>query len=49
MEAVERYSAEIQGTENTILEKYYPVNCLNPESLILQRISYNDYALEWIK
>ena len=49
MEAVERYSAEIQGTENTILEKYNPENCLNPESLILPRNSYNDNALEWIK
>ncbi|MGN1321002.1 MAG: YcaO-related McrA-glycine thioamidation protein [Methanosphaera sp.] len=49
MEAVERYSAELQGNENTIIKKYNPDDCINPESLILPKNSYNDEEIEWIK
>lgn len=49
MEAVERYSAEMQEDENTIIKKYDPDDCLNPEELILPRNTYNNQELEWIK
>lgn len=48
MEAVERYSAEIQGNEKTIIKKYDKNDCLNPEKLILPKNSYNNEELEWI-
>ncbi|OED30452.1 YcaO-related McrA-glycine thioamidation protein [Methanosphaera sp. WGK6] len=49
MEAVERYSAEIQGNENTIIQKYNSSDCLNPETLILPRDTYHDEELEWVE
>lgn len=49
MEAIERYSAEMQENENTIIQKYNPETCLNPESLILPRNVYHDEEIEWVK
>lgn len=47
MEAIERYSAEMQD-ENTVVKKYDERDCLNPEDLILPRNSYDDdVELEW--
>ncbi len=48
MEAIERYSAEMQN-EDLITQKYDPETCLNPESLILPKNSYHDEELEWVK
>lgn len=47
MEAIERYSAEMQENEPTILKKYDENDCLNPNSLILPKDSYHDEELEW--
>ncbi|WP_455645063.1 YcaO-related McrA-glycine thioamidation protein [Methanosphaera sp.] len=49
MEAVERYSAEIHGDEETITKKYDQNDCLNPETLILPRDAYHDEELEWVE
>lgn len=47
MEAVERYSAEMQENENTVSKKYDEYDCLNPNELILPAKSYDDEELEW--
>ncbi len=47
MEAIERYSAEMQNSDKTIVKKYDEKDCINPEELILPRNSYNDEELEW--
>ena len=47
MEAVERYSAEMQDNENTVSKKYDEIDCLNPNELILPAKSYDDEELEW--
>lgn len=47
MEAVERYSAEMQENENTVTKKYDEYDCLNPNELILPAKSYDDEELEW--
>lgn len=47
MEAVERYSAEMQDNENTVTKKYDEIDCLNPNELILPAKSYDDEELEW--
>ncbi|MDO5850946.1 MAG: YcaO-related McrA-glycine thioamidation protein [Methanobacteriaceae archaeon] len=48
MEAVERYSAEQQENDNTIIQKYDPKTCLNPEKLIISpHITIND-EIEWV-
>lgn len=47
MEAIERYSAEMQENEDTIIKRYDSSDCLNPEDLILPRDSFNDDELEW--
>lgn len=49
MEAIERYSAEQQDTDNNIIKKYDPNDCLDPNELILPRDSYNDEEIEWTK
>ena len=48
MEAIERYSAEMNGSDESIIASYDSKTCLNPESLILPRnTSFNE--LEWVK
>ncbi len=47
MEAIERYSAEKQEDDNTIVKKFDEKDCLNPENLILPRNSFNNDELEW--
>lgn len=49
MEAIERYSAEQQEDDETIIQKYNPDTCLDPESLILPRDSYDNEELEWVR
>ena len=49
MEAIERYSAEQQDTDETIIKQYDKKDCLDPESLILPINSYHDEEIEWIK
>lgn len=46
MEAVERYSAEMQD-EDTVIKCYDEDDCLNPEELILPRNSYSGEEIEW--
>lgn len=47
MEAIERYSAEMQETDSTIIKKYDEKDCVNPNDLILPKDSFNDEELEW--
>lgn len=47
MEAVERYSAEMQVNDKTIVKKYDEKDCINPEDLILPKDSYNNEEIEW--
>lgn len=49
MEAIERYSAEQQDTDETIIKQYDQKDCLDPESLILPINSYHNEEIEWIK
>ena len=49
MEAIERYSAEMQDDDETIIKEYDPCDCLNPEDLILPRDVYDGQPLEWTK
>jgi len=49
MEAIERYSAEMQDEDETIIKKYDENDCLNPEDLILPKNNYHDEELEWSK
>ena len=49
MEAIERYSAEQQESDENIIKKYDPEDCLNPEELILPLNSYHDEEIEWTK
>ncbi|WP_303235098.1 YcaO-related McrA-glycine thioamidation protein [Methanosphaera cuniculi] len=49
MEAIERYSAEIQDSDKFINQKYNPETSLDPESLILPKNIYHDDTLEWTK
>ena len=46
MEAVERYSAEMQD-EKTVIRSYDSDECLNPEELILPKNSYSGEKIEW--
>ncbi len=48
MEAIERYSAEMQN-EDLVTKKYDADTCLDPETLILPKNSYHDEELEWTK
>ncbi len=47
MEAIERYSAEMQDCDETILKEYDEKDCVNPEDLILPRDSFHGEKLEW--
>jgi ribosomal protein S12 methylthiotransferase accessory factor len=49
MEAIERYSAEQQESDEKIIKRYDPADCLNPEELILPKDTYHDEELEWTK
>lgn len=49
MEAIERYSAEIQDNEDIVYQKYNSNTCIDPESLILPKDTYHDEKLEWVK
>ncbi len=49
MEAIERYSAEMQENDVTIVKCYDEEDCINPESLILPRNGYDNEELEWSK
>lgn len=49
MEAIERYSAEQQDSDETIIKKYDSKDCLDPNELILPKNSYNDEEIEWVK
>jgi ribosomal protein S12 methylthiotransferase accessory factor len=48
MEAIERYSAEQQKEDSTIIKKYEN-DCLDPEKLILPLHTSLDEPIEWIK
>ena len=47
MEAIERYSAEMQDCDKTVIREYDENDCLNPEDLILPRDSYHGEEIEW--
>lgn len=47
MEAIERYSAEMQENDETIIKEYDEKDCINPKDLILPRNSFNNEELEW--
>ena len=49
MQAIERYSAEQQENDESIIKKYDPEDCINPEELILPKNSYHDEEIEWTK
>lgn len=49
MEAIERYSAEMQGSDETIVKCFDESDCINPENLILPNNSYDNEELEWSK
>ncbi|RAP47155.1 MAG: hypothetical protein BZ136_06695 [Methanosphaera sp. rholeuAM74] len=49
MEAIERYSAEMQGNDETYVQAYDSSSCLNPNDLILPSgYEYVDEKLEWV-
>ncbi|MBE6485410.1 MAG: YcaO-related McrA-glycine thioamidation protein [Methanosphaera stadtmanae] len=47
MEAIERYSAEMQENDKTIVKRFDEKNCINPKDLILPKNSFNDEEIEW--
>ena len=49
MEAIERYSAEQQETDENIIKRYNPADCIDPEELILPKDAYHDEEIEWTK
>ena len=49
MEAIERYSAEQQESDESIIKEYDSNDCIDPEELILPKNSYDKEELEWTK
>ena len=47
MEAIERYSAEKQDDDKTVIKQFDENDCLNPEDLILPKNSYHNEEIEW--
>ena len=47
MEAIERYSAEMQENDKTVIKEFDEEDCIDPKDLILPKNSFNNEELEW--